>query len=147
MVSHQDTDILHRWSQTYARNVGEQIVDPLIQRNSIFGLPENVLLVMITHERLNTRIRFHITKAKSHVSAIKFADFKCHCSTRPNITTWSTDRPWRRQPPVTIYLTDNELKYMISAQISSSVLFLHFPYLTGGGKMREIIKRQNCALN
>ena len=43
------------------------------------------------------------------------------------------------EPPYTIYLTDNELKDMIPAQISPSVLIFRFPCHTEGVKMLEAI--------
>lgn len=110
----------------------KKVIDPVIQRNGFYGHPENVLLAMITDERPHIRelgLR-RIMKARSHVSANKIRRFQVP-PLNLNATEYHDMVDWQTltvtEPPVMMDMTNNELKDMISAQISPSVIFPRFP--------------------
>lgn len=116
----------------YLSSSQKKVVDPVIQRNGFCGHPENVLLAMITDERPHIRelgLR-RIIKARSHVPANKIRKYQVP-PLNLNATEYYDMIDWQSltvtEPPVTMNMTNDELKDMISAQISPSVIFPLFP--------------------
>jgi hypothetical protein len=115
--------IMQIWSQTSARDDGENTVPQLLSKEShrpgdsakgFCGHPENVLLAMITDEPPHLRelgLR-RIMKARSHVSANKIRRFRVpplnlDATECQDMVDWQTLTV--TEPPVTMDMTDNEL--------------------------------------
>ena len=116
----------------YLSSSQKKVIDPVIQWNGFCGHPENVLLAMITDERPHIRELGlkRIMKARIQVSANKIRKFQVPLLNL-DATEYYDMVDWHRvtvtEPTVTMNMTNNELKDMISAQISPSAIFPLFP--------------------
>ena len=105
----------------YLENDLKDIVDNVIQRNGFFGHPENVLLAMISDERVKVRelgLR-HILKARSEAASsrdiriFQIPNFKFDAKDYIDIIPWQECSV--TEPPILSRLSDEDLKDFIKS--------------------------------
>ena len=108
------------------------IVDPVIQRNSYFAQPENLLLSMMTDERPHIRelaIR-RILKARDQpkrkgVRQFTLQPINFDCTDYTAMIDWPTASV--TEPPVTMSISDDDLREFIREPITPVVTFDRYP--------------------
>ena len=109
------------------------IVDSVIQRNAFLAYSENILLSMLTDNRVAIRElanRRLIAARKEHSSSSKMRQFsvptlKFDVADYTNLVMWqSIDRC---EPPLTNFLTDNELQTYVTTKDFTKAQFPLFP--------------------
>lgn len=131
MLSHQDAAIVQRWNTGRWWKKGTSAT--LQRKSSILLFSETAFWSHRESAHIYDRkwaktygaIRTQVMKAISHVSAAKFADFKCHAPLGATAYHDTVDRQTfaGTKPLVTIYSTGKELKdlFLIKfLQVSSS---------------------------
>lgn len=115
---------LHLWSMINKSRMFDDaiknIIDPVIQRNGYFAHPENILLAMITDERLHIRelayrrimkIRSNATNATNTVRSFEVQKLKFEAKEYTDLIDWQN--AIITVPPVLIHVPDESLKDMI----------------------------------
>ena len=113
----------------------KKIVDPVIRRNAYCSHPKNVLLAMLTDGRPHIRqlsLR-RILKARSteksgeHVRKFCIPTLNFDAVNYEDMIDWSGADTPVTEPPVMMRMTDTELKDLIKADVTPTVLFPRFP--------------------
>lgn len=97
----------------------KQIVDPVIQRNSFFAHPENILLCMLAdpNEKIRKTAHQHILSARKNkgknpkLRDFKMPNLKFDCKEYFNMIDWKNSKI--TEPPITKNLSLNDLKATI----------------------------------
>ena len=108
------------------------IVDPVIQRNSYFSHPENLLLSMMTGERPSIReLAFRrILKARDQpkrkgVRQFRVPPLNFDCTDYTAMIDWSTVSV--TEPPITMSISDDDLREFIREPTTPVVTFNRYP--------------------
>jgi len=122
MVQHQAKAIMQGWSETFVYDQElavperrtEGIVDPVIQRNSYFAHPKNLLLSMMTDDRPHIRelALLRILKAREQpkrkgVRQFTMPPINFDCTDYTAMIDWTTVR--MTEPPVTMSMSDDDI--------------------------------------
>jgi len=109
----------------------KNVIDPVIQRNSYFGHPENILLTMITDDRKFVRElglrRILIARKKNSRNIRKFAipNFNFEATEYYEMIDWQN---WdQTEPPITKGISEETLKQMVLDGAPEVLEFPKFP--------------------
>ena len=114
----------------------EQVIDPVLKRNSFFAHPENLLLAMITDDRIHVRKLglSRILKARSQrVAGVrKFAvpALNYDSSDYIEMINWQTTHI--TEPPLIFEVSDTVIMDWVKSSESQIVKFKRFPCHTQG---------------
>ena len=107
------------------------IIDPAIQRNGYYGHPENLLLAMISDERLDVRefgLR-RILKARSEKQAVlcQFSVPKLKFDAREYFELVDWQESVITEPPLTMDVMDDDIKLFVKSRGQSTIEFEKYP--------------------
>jgi len=140
MVQHQAKAIMQGWSETFVHDQEltvperrtEGIVDPIIQRNSYFAHPKNLLLSMMTDDRPHIRelALLRILKAREQpkrngVRQFTMPPINFDCTDYTAMIDWTTVR--MTEPPITMSMSDDDLREFIREPTTPVVTFGRYP--------------------
>ena len=110
----------------------KKIIDPVIQRNSYFAHPENVILAMITDHQPHIReLRFRkVMNARVLKQSRQIRKFKVSAKLNFDATKYYDIIDWNdvvtTEPPVIKTMKDADLQQFIALQVTSTVFFRNF---------------------
>jgi len=118
------------------------IVDPVIQRNSYFAHPENLLLSMMTDDGPHIRelALLRILKAREQpkrkgVRQFTMPPINFDCKDYATMIDWTMVRV--TEPPVTMSISDDDLQEFMRESTTPIVTFDRYPCHTGCGEVHQ----------